>query len=753
MRSQSLLNAPAVDATRESPPLASTSPAMPPRWAAVRSESSTATLDAAAAEYHNEDDFSGTAGPGLAQAARRGATRGASGGGVGAVGSGGIAGFSLKQCALLLLTVLPEVLIHHMLGPLFPYMVRFLMPDVTAIGYYTGLLQPVLLVGLFGYGIGTLLLGMSTAYVAAAFSLFVTGCFAGNTVVAKGMIGELATDDRSRALGYSAYGVVFGLAGIFGSLLGGFLANPELFTGVPFLSARPYLLACLVGFALAAVGIVMTMNLLVEARGAKGGGGGGARRGSTAAAVPASLGSYDTLGTEADEDDDEDTDLDSQGDDEDGAGSDGFEQTRVEAKGGSPRGANIVSLSFSASSALELESPRPSLDAKRALASHRRAAPDDVELATFRPDSTFVADFQADAEGQREGRRRRQRLRRHRRRSSSSSLSKVGPHVLPGSGGAAAGAAAAYVPGTVVASARRRLQASWGWMVSALRPYAAVASARTAVPIAMYTLFAFTNSLFHTALPLLAAAGATAGGLQLGPQQTAVAMAAMAAAKILVKAAFLPVHARLGTLAAFRAGAGLMLPAVLLVPLRLGYRASAAAAATAATTAAVAARDFAAGLHAGHAGMELAAAATNGTAAASAATGWGDSPVPFWPLAVLTATMGLGEGLAYLSVVMVITDSVSADQLGLVHGLAGCLASVARTVAPTLAGAIWEAAPPPAVFGLTAAVVAVELAASWFVAPRPLLAAPDDDDVDLAAAAGGSKGKAAVVALPPVDCH
>ena len=49
----------------------------------------------------------------------------------------------------------------------------------------------VLLAGLFGYGIGALLLGLSTGYGFAMFSLFFIGCFAANTVVAKGMIGEV----------------------------------------------------------------------------------------------------------------------------------------------------------------------------------------------------------------------------------------------------------------------------------------------------------------------------------------------------------------------------------------------------------------------------------------------------------------------------------------------------------------------------------------------------------------------------------
>ncbi|KAJ3195271.1 hypothetical protein HK101_000608, partial [Irineochytrium annulatum] len=47
----------------------------------------------------------------------------------------------LRQTAMLLLTTVPEILIHHMLQPLYPYMVRTLMPNEARPGYYAGLLQ------------------------------------------------------------------------------------------------------------------------------------------------------------------------------------------------------------------------------------------------------------------------------------------------------------------------------------------------------------------------------------------------------------------------------------------------------------------------------------------------------------------------------------------------------------------------------------------------------------------------------------
>ncbi|KAJ3063533.1 hypothetical protein HDU99_004794, partial [Rhizoclosmatium hyalinum] len=88
---------------------------------------------------------------------------------------------------------------------------------------------PVLLIGLLGYGVGTMLLGLSTSFNFSLFALFLTGCFAGNTIVAKGMIGELTKDDRSRALGYSWYGIVYGICGVVGAVMGGYLADPDIF--------------------------------------------------------------------------------------------------------------------------------------------------------------------------------------------------------------------------------------------------------------------------------------------------------------------------------------------------------------------------------------------------------------------------------------------------------------------------------------------------------------------------------------------
>ncbi|KAJ3177991.1 hypothetical protein HDU85_005711 [Gaertneriomyces sp. JEL0708] len=196
---------------------------------------------------------------------------------------------STGRTFLLLVTVLPEILIHHALKPLYPYMAKNFLPESenANIGYYAGLLASAyafpttfmdavwgqlsdvrgwrvdcLIAGLTGYAFGTLFLGLSTSYTFVLLSLLLTGFFSSNSVIAKGMIGELAHDEQSRAWAYSTYGVVFSFAGICGTLAGGFLSDPQLFGGVEFLLSRPYFLVCMIGTGLAIAGVWIAMKTI-----------------------------------------------------------------------------------------------------------------------------------------------------------------------------------------------------------------------------------------------------------------------------------------------------------------------------------------------------------------------------------------------------------------------------------------------------------------------------------------------------------
>ena len=287
-------------------------------------------------------------------------------------------------------------------------------------------------------------------------------------------------------------------------------------------------------------------------------------------------------------------------------------------------------------------------------------------------------------------------------------------------------------------------------------PYFSVLSNRTAIPIAMYTLFALSNSLLHMTLPLLTSASLERGGYALGPQQTSIVMAGVATSKIIIKAVYLPVHGLLGTLLSYRIGAGLMIPSLILIPMRLGLTAAALTAAIAVSGSRGGARDVVSSLDSGAgSAITYSLGSTTSSALFAEATeawldsrhprssssrhfslttssavstnnsssnntympdSWPPSPVPLYPLVLLTSLTGIGEGLAYLAVVMVMTDSVESSKLGLVHGLGGCLSLVVRTVAPTVAGIIWElGGGTSVVFWLIIGIVVAEIATSFFV--------------------------------------
>ena len=52
--------------------------------------------------------------------------------------------------------------------------------------------------------------------------------------------------------------------------------------------------------------------------------------------------------------------------------------------------------------------------------------------------------------------------------------------------------------------------------------------------------------------------------------------------------------------------------------------------------------------------------------------------------------LGFAEGIAYLCVIIMISDSVEPNALGSAHGLASTCAAGVRTVSPPLAGYLWE---------------------------------------------------------------
>ncbi|KAJ3015100.1 hypothetical protein HKX48_004784 [Thoreauomyces humboldtii] len=63
---------------------------------------------------------------------------------------------------------------------------------------------------------------------------------------------------------------------------------------------------------------------------------------------------------------------------------------------------------------------------------------------------------------------------------------------------------------------------------------------------------------------------------------------------------------------------------------------------------------------------------------------------PYAFLFPVLVVMGTAEVLGYLAVILLITDSVTSEYLGLVHGLASTCSAATRTVAPAVAGSLWQ---------------------------------------------------------------
>ncbi|KAI8897545.1 major facilitator superfamily domain-containing protein [Globomyces pollinis-pini] len=199
------------------------------------------------------------------------------------------------QVFVLLTSLIPEAILESTLIPLYPFMVRYLLPGEpeSTIGVYTGYLgsafylplfimnlvwgalsdrygrKPILMMGLIVLLITSILLGFSQTYGLTLACRFAAGLFGANSTVAKGMIGDIARDGRSRAWGYAMYGSVYGLSGMLGPLIGGLLSNPadlypQWFSKEGIFGRLPYLLTCLVGTFLSVLGLFVTAFYLKE---------------------------------------------------------------------------------------------------------------------------------------------------------------------------------------------------------------------------------------------------------------------------------------------------------------------------------------------------------------------------------------------------------------------------------------------------------------------------------------------------------
>ncbi|PCH38263.1 MFS general substrate transporter [Wolfiporia cocos MD-104 SS10] len=179
---------------------------------------------------------------------------------------------------------------------IFPYVNEMmerlhLTNDPSKIGFYSGLVEssfaisqlftiyhwarisdrigrkPVVLAGIFGIGLSTILLGLAHSLGVVLLARSIAGFFSGNIAVIHSVLGEL-TDSTNQAVAFPIYGLFWPLGAIIGPLLGGTFSNPaERFPNVfdyAFLKAYPYFLPCFVAGCVSLCGAALVYFCLEE---------------------------------------------------------------------------------------------------------------------------------------------------------------------------------------------------------------------------------------------------------------------------------------------------------------------------------------------------------------------------------------------------------------------------------------------------------------------------------------------------------
>ncbi|KAJ3258868.1 hypothetical protein HK103_003250 [Boothiomyces macroporosus] len=162
---------------------------------------------------------------------------------------------------------------------------------------------------------------------------------------------------------------------------------------------------------------------------------------------------------------------------------------------------------------------------------------------------------------------------------------------------------------------------------------------KTLTPILLYCLIAYVNMSYVTALPLYFAASKQSGGIEMNSRDTALSFTISASSKLITQLFFFDRFLQFlkTPKTTYQFGMLLLIPMFLLITILSSLE-----------------------------------------------------KLRFIVILLIMIGIGISEALAYLAVMLLITESQVPQNLGLAHGLASTLSALARTFSPAISGLVWE---------------------------------------------------------------
>ncbi|KIO34744.1 hypothetical protein M407DRAFT_210146 [Tulasnella calospora MUT 4182] len=199
-----------------------------------------------------------------------------------------------RQLAIILFARLAEPIAYTQIFPYIAQMVEELhiASDKKKIGFYAGLIdgifalsqvctiwywgrlsdrigrKPVVLIGLSGVCIATLLYGLSTSLWQLMLSRILIGSLCGNVAVIQSMISDI-TDETNAGQALPLVSATYATGAIIGPLIGGLLSHPaerypNVFGNLQLLRRKPFFLPCFISSMMAFLSIVSSILFLNE---------------------------------------------------------------------------------------------------------------------------------------------------------------------------------------------------------------------------------------------------------------------------------------------------------------------------------------------------------------------------------------------------------------------------------------------------------------------------------------------------------